>query len=109
MEPESEEQFQLVLTNTASAGESLLNEVEIYTLYDDADWNNHDGADIQVAEGQPDVYVWKDADPGDPAAGQTYVYHIHAGFRRLKHRHRAHATGEMRVQVNGHLYGFFQG
>jgi uncharacterized repeat protein (TIGR01451 family) len=72
--------FQVLLDNTASASDTLRNEVDIYTLYDDEEWNDHDESDVHVRDtGQPDLYVNKHVDPQDPAPGQTFLYEIDYG------------------------------
>jgi len=68
-----------VLTNTASASDTLRNAVDIYAPFDSDDWNNQSEAEIHVGEGQPDVYVWKDQSSNDPAPGQTLLYKIGYG------------------------------
>jgi uncharacterized repeat protein (TIGR01451 family) len=71
--------FYLVLSNSASAGDSLHNVIDIGTLYDQ-DWNNnHAEADVQVSNGQPDLYIKKDSQPGDPTSGQLFRYNIQYG------------------------------
>jgi uncharacterized repeat protein (TIGR01451 family) len=77
--PDEEVRFQIVLTNTASASDTLHNEADIYTLYDSDPSNNHAENEIHVAEGQPDLYVSKSPDPGDPVPGQTFLYRIDYG------------------------------
>jgi uncharacterized repeat protein (TIGR01451 family) len=74
--PGEEMRFQLVLQNSAAAGTWLTNQVDVFTQFDENPDNDHAEATVEVIEGQPDVYVDKDADPGDPAAGETYLYHI---------------------------------
>ena len=53
LEPREEVQFQLVLTNSAETGDTLRNEAEVYTLYDDNEDNNHAEAEVHVSDGQP--------------------------------------------------------
>ncbi len=77
--PGEERQFQLVLSNTANPGDTLHNAADIWTLYDDDYGNNHAEADVQVVEGQPDLYVNKNPNPGDPAPGQTMLWEINYG------------------------------
>ncbi|NOZ51232.1 MAG: DUF11 domain-containing protein, partial [Chloroflexi bacterium] len=77
--PGEAKQFQLVLSNSAEAGDSLRNEAEVYTLYDGDEGNNYAEAEVHVADSQPDLYVDKGADPGDPAPGQTFLYNINYG------------------------------
>jgi uncharacterized repeat protein (TIGR01451 family) len=74
-----ERQFQLVLNNTANPGDTLHNVADIWALYDDDYDNNHAEADVQVVEGQPDMYVNKNPNPGDPAPGQTMLWEINYG------------------------------
>jgi uncharacterized repeat protein (TIGR01451 family) len=75
----AERQFQLVLDNTANAGDSLHNVADIWTLYDDDDGNNHAEAEVYVTDELPDVYVRKYPNPGDPAPGQTMMWDINYG------------------------------
>ncbi len=77
--PGAENQFQVVLTNTAVASDTLVNQVDISALYDTNDDNNHAEAEIHVADGQPDLYVWKQASPSDPTPGETFIYEIDYG------------------------------
>ena len=77
--PNEEERFLLVLANTASPSDTLRNEVDIYTLYDYNDWNDHAETEVHVTDGQPDLYVNKHPNPGDPAPGQTFLYEINYG------------------------------
>jgi uncharacterized repeat protein (TIGR01451 family) len=73
-------QFQIVLTNTANDGDTLVNQVDIYTLYDNEDGNNHAETQIDVVSGeQPDLYVDKGVNPGDPYPGETFLYEINYG------------------------------
>ncbi len=72
-------QFQLVLTNSAEAGDDLLNQVDIGALYDNNLGDNHAEATVHVAAGQPDLYVNKYPNPGDPAPGQLFRYDINYG------------------------------
>ncbi len=62
----------LVLRHTASAGQTLHNEADIYVVDDAEPWNNHAEADVHVADGQPELYIDKWYDPGDPVPGQTF-------------------------------------
>lgn len=72
-------EFQLVLTNSASADDTLENRVDIGALYE-TDWNdNQSSASVHVTTGTPDLYVGKDAQPGDPTPGQLFRYNIHYG------------------------------
>ena len=72
--------FQILLDNTASASDTLRNEVDIYTLYDNEEWNDHDETEVHVRDtGQPDLYVNKHVDPNDPTPGQTFLYEIDYG------------------------------
>ncbi len=77
--PNDGAQFQLVLTNSASAGDVLLNQADVWALYDDNPWNNHAEAEAYVTEGQESLYVGKHPEPGDPAQGQTMVWQIGYG------------------------------
>ena len=77
--PDEEERFLLVLANTASPSDTLRNEVDIYTLYDYNDWNDHAETEVHVTDGQPDLYVNKNPAPGDPTPGQTFLYEINYG------------------------------
>ena len=77
--PDGQNQFQVVLTNTAVASDTLVNQVDISALYDSNDDNNHAEADIHVTDEQPDLYVWKQASPNDPTPGDTYIYEIDYG------------------------------
>ncbi|MDH4208811.1 MAG: hypothetical protein OEV76_08050, partial [Anaerolineae bacterium] len=79
LDPGYQRQFQLVLNHTADPGDTLHNEADIDTLYDNDTGNNHSEAEAQVQEGQPDLYVNKDPSPGDPAAGQTMLWEINYG------------------------------
>jgi uncharacterized repeat protein (TIGR01451 family) len=77
--PGSQEQFQIVLNNTASPSDTLTNQVDAYTLYDFDLGDNHAEAQVHVGTGQPDLYVNKNPIPGDPAPGQTFLYEINYG------------------------------
>ena len=79
LDPGYQRQFQLVLTHSAVPDETLHNVADISTLYDFDTGNNHAEADAQVQEGQPDLYVNKNPNPGDPAAGQTMLWEIDYG------------------------------
>jgi uncharacterized repeat protein (TIGR01451 family) len=77
------QRFYLVLSNSANAGDTLHNVIDIGTLYDQ-DWNNnHAEADVNVSNGQPDLYVKKDSQPGDPTSGQLFRYNIQYGNNGL--------------------------
>jgi uncharacterized repeat protein (TIGR01451 family) len=78
---QEEARFQLVLTNTATEGDTLVNQADIWTLYDEDPGNNHAEAQAQVvgAGEQPDVWVNKNPSPGDPAPGQTMLWEIDYG------------------------------
>ena len=71
--------FQILLNNTASPSDTLENQVDVYTLYDDEEGNDHAESDIHVADGQPNLYVNKHSEPDDPAPGQTFLYEIDYG------------------------------
>ena len=72
-------QFQLVLTNSASPGDMLNNQVDIGTQYE-MNWDdNHANAQVKVGSGQPDLHVDKNPNPGDPAPGQLFRYRINYG------------------------------
>ncbi|MFC2037538.1 hypothetical protein ACFLYD_06190 [Chloroflexota bacterium] len=77
--PGADHLFQLVLTNTASISDTLHNEVDIYSQYDQDEGNNHAEADIHVADGAPDIWVQKHPSPGDPVPGQNFLYEIEYG------------------------------
>jgi uncharacterized repeat protein (TIGR01451 family) len=78
--PNEGDQFQIVLTNTAGDGDTLVNQVDIYTLYDDDYGNNHAETEIDVVSGeQPDLWVGKNVNPSDPYPGQTFLYEINYG------------------------------
>jgi uncharacterized repeat protein (TIGR01451 family) len=79
LDPDEEEEFLLVLTNTGSPSDTLRNEVDIYTLYDSDDGDNHAEAEVHVTDEQPDLYVNKYPNPGDPAPGQTFLWEINYG------------------------------
>ena len=79
LDPGEAKQFQLVLTNSAEPGDTLRNEVEIYTLYDSNEDNNRAEAEAHVSDGQPDLYVNKQMDGSEPAPGQTFLYRIEYG------------------------------
>ena len=72
-------QFQILLDNTATSSETLSNWVEVGAPFDFNPDNNLAGADVHVADGQPDLYVQKNANPGHPAAGQTFLWRIEYG------------------------------
>jgi uncharacterized repeat protein (TIGR01451 family) len=78
---QQEARFQLVLDNTATEGDTLVNQADIWTLYDEDPNNNHAEAQAQVvgAGEQPDVWVNKNPNPGDPAPGQTMVWELNYG------------------------------
>ncbi len=75
-------QFSLVLKNSANDGDTLINEVEIVAPFDSNTDNNQSQAEIEVIDDLPDPYVHKQAEPNDPAAGQTFVYRIMYGNNR---------------------------
>jgi uncharacterized repeat protein (TIGR01451 family) len=79
--PGEEKQFQIVLDNTADPGDTLVNVADVWTLYDDNSWNNHVEAQVDVVSSsqQPDLYVNKNPNPGDPAQGQTMLWEINYG------------------------------
>jgi uncharacterized repeat protein (TIGR01451 family) len=79
LDPGEDRQFHIVLSNTLSASETLRNEVDVFTADDDNSGNDHAEAEVHVADGQPDVHVNKGGSPGDPAAGQTFLYWIDYG------------------------------
>jgi uncharacterized repeat protein (TIGR01451 family) len=79
LDPNKEKEFFLVLGNSASAGDTLLNKLEGSTPLDPNDGNNYAEAEVQIVDGQPDLWVDKWAEPGDPAAGQTFEYRINYG------------------------------
>ena len=77
--PHQAGQFQVLLENTATASQTLTNDVEVGAPFDSNLDNNFAEADVHVADGQPDLYVHKDANPGHPAAGQTFLWRIEYG------------------------------
>jgi uncharacterized repeat protein (TIGR01451 family) len=79
LNPGQSRQFQLVLEHSGSPGDTLHNVAEVATLYDEDPWNNHAEADIQVVDGQPDLYASKNPNPGDPTPGQTMLWEINYG------------------------------
>jgi uncharacterized repeat protein (TIGR01451 family) len=81
LDPGEGRQFQLVLNNTANPGDTLLNQADIWTLYDDDPGNNHAEAEAYVAIDSevPDLYVNKNPNPGDPVQGQTMLWEINYG------------------------------
>ena len=79
LQPEEGAQFQILLTNSAEAGDTLRNEVEIYTPNDRYEENNQAEAEAYVSDDQPDLYVYKFLDGHDPAPGQTFLYYIEYG------------------------------
>ncbi len=71
--------FYLLLANSASAGTTLHNQVDIAAAWEQ-DWSkNHAEADATVTAGQPDLYVNQSASPGDPAPGQLFSYNVYYG------------------------------
>jgi len=72
-------QFQILLSNTASSSDTLHNEADIYSPHDDHEWNDHAETESHVGAGQPDLHVNKNANPRDPAPGQTFLYEIDYG------------------------------
>jgi uncharacterized repeat protein (TIGR01451 family) len=76
LDPGEDQQFHVVLSNSADAGVLLTNHVDVYALYDVEPGNNEAEAEVHVIEGQPDLYVNKQSTPGDPVAGQTFRYEI---------------------------------
>jgi uncharacterized repeat protein (TIGR01451 family) len=79
LDPHHEEWFQLALSNTASPSDTLRNVVDIHTANDSDPGDDHAEAEMHVGDGQPDVYVNKWSEPGDPAPGQTFLYQINCG------------------------------
>jgi uncharacterized repeat protein (TIGR01451 family) len=78
--PDEGGQFQIVLNNTADPGNTLVNQVDIFALYDNDDGNNHAEAQVDVVSGeQPDLYVDKNVNPSDPYPGETFLYEINYG------------------------------
>lgn len=72
--------FLLVLNNTANPGDTLVNQVDISTLYDVNDGNDHAEADVNITdEGEAHVYVNKNPVTGDPVAGQDMLWEIYYG------------------------------
>ncbi len=80
--PGEERQFQLVLTNSANPGEQLINQADVWAEDDYNPGNNHAEADVWVIDEQPDLYASKNAVPGDPAPGQTFLWEIDLGNKR---------------------------
>jgi uncharacterized repeat protein (TIGR01451 family) len=76
-------QFQLVLTNSASPSDTLRNQVDIDALYDTNRDNNHAEAEVHITDALPNLYVNKNANPGDPAPGQLFRYDINYGNQGL--------------------------
>jgi len=79
LNPGEYEDFYLVLDNSASAGDTLVNEVVGSTDSDPNDWNDFAEAEVGIVDEEPDLYVDKWAEPWDPAPGQTFVYMINYG------------------------------
>ncbi|MBN1317555.1 MAG: DUF11 domain-containing protein [Anaerolineales bacterium] len=80
VEPGVEKQFLLVLNNTANPGDTLLNQMDIYTYYDDNEWNNHAEGEVNVVgEGESNLYVNKHPATGNPVPGQTMLWEIYYG------------------------------
>jgi uncharacterized repeat protein (TIGR01451 family) len=80
LQPGAYGQFQIVLTNTASPGDVLTNTADIATTsLGDQTYNNHAEATVNVGSGQPDLYVNKNANPGDPTPGQNFDYYLNYG------------------------------
>jgi uncharacterized repeat protein (TIGR01451 family) len=78
--PDEAGQFQIVLTNTANDDDTLVNQVDIFALYDDDDGNNQAEAQVDVVSGeQPDLWVDKNVNPSSPYPGQTLLYEINYG------------------------------
>ncbi|MBN1657619.1 MAG: DUF11 domain-containing protein [Anaerolineae bacterium] len=78
-DPGQEIQFYLYLVNTASSGEWVHNVADSWTPFDEDPWNNHAEAEVYVIDEQPDLWVNKSPDPGDPAAGETMLWRIDYG------------------------------
>lgn len=79
LDPEREVRFHLVLSNSASADDTLTNQADVATLYDFNTGNNHAEAGVQVIAGQPDLYVDKSREADEPAPGETMLYRIDYG------------------------------
>jgi len=75
-------EFSLVLENSAGDGDTLLNQVDVMAPFDGNPDNNHTEAEIEVVDDLPDPYVHKEAEPNNPAAGQTFLYKIMVGNNR---------------------------
>jgi uncharacterized repeat protein (TIGR01451 family) len=79
LDPGENKEFYLVLDNSASPGDILLNAVEGTTMFDPDDEDNYAEAEVEIIDEQPDLYVDKWAEPWDPAPGQTFLYKINYG------------------------------
>lgn len=73
------QKFQLLLTNSADPDTWLTNAIEINTPFESDPGNNSSMAEIYVQEGDTNLYASKWAPVGDPAPGETYLYHINYG------------------------------
>jgi uncharacterized repeat protein (TIGR01451 family) len=78
-QPGIQRRFQVVLLNSAEAGDTLTNTAEIFTPYDSNEGNDHSQVQVGVVDENPDLYVNKNSVPGDPAPGQTFLYEISYG------------------------------
>jgi uncharacterized repeat protein (TIGR01451 family) len=79
MDPGDSIQFYLYLENTASAGETVHNVADAWAPFDENPDNNHAEADADVVVDTLNLYVNKDPQPGDPAAGETMLWSINYG------------------------------
>jgi uncharacterized repeat protein (TIGR01451 family) len=71
--------FQLVLSHSADPNDGLVNHVEAFVEDDSNPDNNSAEAEVRIIEEAPDLYVDKNPNPGDPAAGETFLYEINYG------------------------------
>ncbi len=79
LDPQQEELFYLVLSNTASPSDTLTNQADIYTDLDFNEENNHAEADVHVSDEQPDLYIDKNRAGDEPTPGETMLYEINYG------------------------------
>jgi uncharacterized repeat protein (TIGR01451 family) len=79
IDPGGWDRFQVVLLNDAEPWTTLENWVEISAPYDFDDGNDHAYAQAYVGEGNYNLYVNKNPNPGDPTPGETFMYNIDYG------------------------------
>jgi large repetitive protein len=79
LDVDEEIRFYLYLENTASADDTVHNEADAWTLYDQDTNDNHAEADVQVVDELPDLNVYKHPETGNPAAGETMLWRLDYG------------------------------